>query len=55
MFGSQPGEPTQHGDFNNVGMCIWRESFWGSGGSWGDHHRSCRELLTKVLEENRTQ
>jgi pimeloyl-ACP methyl ester carboxylesterase len=52
VFGSQPGEPMEHGDFNDVGMCFWRESFWGSRGSWGEHHRSCRELLTKVLEDH---
>jgi pimeloyl-ACP methyl ester carboxylesterase len=49
VFGSLPGEPMQHGDFNNVDMCFWRDSFWGSKGNWADHLSSCRELLTKAL------
>jgi hypothetical protein len=50
VFGSEAGEPTQHGDFNNVDMCFWRDSFWGSKGSWADHHASCRDLLGKARQ-----
>lgn len=43
IFGATPGEPIRHGDFNNIGMCFWRESFWKS--PWPEHYPACKEFL----------
>jgi hypothetical protein len=52
VFGSEPGEPTKHSEFNDVSMCFWRKSFWGSEKRWADHHESCQQLITTVREDN---
>jgi hypothetical protein len=43
VFGMAEGEPTVHGEFNDVEMCFWRESFWSS--PWGEHQKACRKFL----------
>jgi len=44
MFGFSESEPQDHGDFNNVEMCYWRQSFW-SGRDWQQHQENCRKFL----------
>lgn len=43
VFGTDEGQPKEHGDFNNADMCFWREEFWTA--PWREHRESCNDLL----------
>lgn len=47
VFGDSPGEPDKHGDFNEVHMCFWRDSFWNDV-TWKQHTASCKLLQDRL-------
>ena len=48
IFGTQSGEPSVHGAFNDVSMCFWRDTFWRDS-DWTTHYNRCRAELIVPL------
>lgn len=53
VFGSEPGEPMVHGQFNDVSMCFWQSSFWRSANQWSHHHDNCEKLRNTVTNDDK--
>lgn len=51
VFGERKGQPQEHGQFNDIKRCFWRESFWTArdGLEWDEHYKKCSDYLEKNL------
>lgn len=50
IFGTRVGQPQEHGQFNDINRCFWRESFWTAkdGPEWDEHFNNCSNYLKEI-------
>lgn len=52
IFGERKGQPQEHGQFNDIKRCFWRESFWTAkdGVEWDEHLKKCSDYLENKFQ-----